>query len=70
MSRVLPSEDYESREFELGDIIEFDTPYGGRETGEVVRVYNTRTVYHVIGMDNQRYEVTYSDNLTLVKRAR
>lgn len=70
MSRLLNSADYDPREFEIGDIIEFDAPFdGGRRTGEVVRVYNSRTVYHAVGRDGYRYEVTYADNLTLIRRA-
>jgi hypothetical protein len=53
--------DYGPEEFDIGDRVEFDAPWGGRLTGEVVRVYNTRTVYHVM-VDGSRYEVTYADN--------
>ena len=46
--------------FELGEMVYFD--HGEyRLKGEVVRVYNTRAVYHV-EVDGKRYRVRLSDN--------
>ena len=42
-------------EFELGEMVAFDHA-GDRLTGKVVRVYNTRLVYHV-EVDGSLYEV-------------
>lgn len=62
MSRIADRSSY-STDFQLGDRVSFDGPYGGRLTGEVVRVYNTRTRYHV-EVDGTRYDVDYpADNL-------
>ena len=58
MSRVL--ENNCSTEFKLGEIISFNH-HGHRLTGRVVRVYNTRLIYHV-EVDNQRYEVIVPDD--------
>jgi hypothetical protein len=71
MSQLLNRSDYESSDFELGDIVEFDSPYGGgRLRGEVVRVYNSRNVYHV-EVDGERYSVrTDSGNQDNVRRVR
>ncbi len=67
MSRSLSSFEYPDDDFELGDIVEFDAPYGGRLTGDVVRVYNTRSHYHV-EVDGSRYEVSRrDDNMQKVK---
>ena len=66
MSRIVS--EHEPTEFRMGDIIEFDAPYGDhRMRGEIVRIYNTRTVYHAMVGDT-RYEVTYADNPVLVER--
>lgn len=66
MSRAVSNSEY-SRDFELGDTVEFDGPYGERMTGEVARVYNTRTLYHV-EVNGERYEVEYpGDNMVRVK---
>jgi ribosomal protein L21E len=53
MSRQIPNNDDD--DFDLGDIVSFDHD-GERLTGEVVRVYNTRTLYHV-EVNDKRYEV-------------
>jgi hypothetical protein len=44
-----------STDFSLGDIVAFDYA-GTRLVGEVVRVYNTRTLFHV-SVRGIRYEV-------------
>lgn len=55
------------REFELGDMVWFDSPDGDRMYGEVVRVYNTRTRYHV-EVKGQRFDVNYpEDNMSYEK---
>lgn len=57
MSRALDEHEYrEAGVFALGEQVEFDGPYGERLVGEVVRVYNSRTLYHVEVRD-KRYEV-------------
>lgn len=56
MSRVINVRD----EFDIGDIVSFDHE-NKRLLGKIVRVYNTRDVYHVL-VDGIRYEIDYSDN--------
>lgn len=56
MSRLVPRHEYDDGSFELGDRVSFNGPYGERMTGIVVRVYNSRTVYHV-EVDGERYSV-------------
>jgi hypothetical protein len=56
MSRLVDRHEYDDGTFELGDRVSFVGPYGERLYGEVVRVYNTRVLYHV-EVDGQRYEV-------------
>lgn len=52
--------DAENADFKLGDTVTFDHE-GIRLTGEVVRVYNTRLLYHVL-VNCVRYLVSYDDN--------
>jgi hypothetical protein len=47
-------------EFSLGDTVSFDHD-GDRLTGKVVRVYNSRLVYHV-EVNGERYEVEVPDD--------
>lgn len=42
-------------DFDIGDLVSFDHD-GKRLVGEVVRVYNTRELYHVAA-NGERYEV-------------
>jgi hypothetical protein len=58
MSRMI--DDPYPNDFELGEIIEFDSD-GERLRGRVVRVYSTRLNYHV-EVDGQRYEVEVPDD--------
>lgn len=60
MSFRLYSENY-NNEFELGDRVSF-MHEGCRLWGKVVRVYNTRTCYHV-EVDGDRYFVTLDDDM-------
>jgi hypothetical protein len=54
MSRMLDRGDYCQGDFELGERVSF--MHGGeRLYGEIARVYNTRTLYHV-EVDGRRYE--------------
>lgn len=55
MSRVLDWGDYETGDFELGETVTF-MHAGERLYGKVVRVYNTRSLYHV-EHNGRRYEV-------------
>lgn len=67
MSRIIPSPECLS-EFELNDKVSFIAPWGNdRIQGTVVRVYNSRTLYHV-EVDGTRYEVTYDDEPRLVEK--
>ena len=58
MSQLLDRSEYDDGSFELGDRVSFlhpgSTDY--RLTGTVVRVYNSRLVYHV-EVDGERYSV-------------
>jgi len=65
VSRRVDDDEFENH-FDFGDIVEFDGPDGERLQGEVVRVYNTRTRYHLL-VDGERYDVDTSDNLKLIK---
>jgi len=66
MSRQLSPLEF-SEDFELGDMVWFDGPYGDRLYGEVVRVYNARDDYHV-EVDGHRYSVhRSSDNMSRAK---
>lgn len=63
MASLVPRTEYDDGSFALGDRVSFNGPYGGRLTGEVVRVYNSRIVYHV-EVDGERYQVrTDSDDM-------
>lgn len=55
MATKLNSDDFEPEEFELHDAVTF-TLEGKRVTGVVVRVYNSRDLYHV-SVGNERYQV-------------
>ncbi len=58
MSRLVPSWEYESNEYELGDKVWFKPEYYDEYVrGEVVRVYNSRFDYHV-EYDGERYATT------------
>lgn len=46
--------------FEIGDFVAFDHE-DQRLTGKVVRVYNSRLLYHV-EVDGKRYEVAVPDD--------
>ena len=56
VSKVLSSSNYAKNNFEIGDTVSFLDPDGDRITGEIVRIYNTRTLLHVIA-DGVRYSV-------------
>lgn len=56
MSSFVSRHEYDDGTFELGDIVTFTGPCGGRLTGEIVRVYNSRLCYHV-EVDGERYFV-------------
>lgn len=63
MSRLINNFDT----YEIGDIVSFDPPPyvfnpEKRLTGKVVRVYNSRDLYHV-EVDGFRYEVSLSDRI-------
>ena len=59
MSRIVSDYDNDCC-FNLGDMVSFDSD-GERLTGKVVRVYNTRLLYHV-EVDGRRYEVSVPDD--------
>lgn len=54
MSRLVEIEQ-DTQEFDFDDIVSFNHQ-GSRLEGSIVRVYNTRTVYHVL-VDGKRYSV-------------
>jgi hypothetical protein len=59
------SEDYRNW-WNLGGIVEFDGPHGGRLRGEIVRVSSNPGYFHV-EVDGRRYEVfTATDNIRQV----
>ncbi len=47
--------------FDIGDTVSFDY-HGTRLTGKVIRVYNTRTIYHVL-VQGHRYLVSIADQM-------
>lgn len=55
MSRLIGNSRHDGTDFILGDTVSF-THEGHRLVGIVVRVYNSRTLYH-IEVDGDRYEV-------------
>lgn len=61
-------------EFELGDYVEFNAPDTGWEDsrtrlrGQVVRVYNSRELYHV-EVEGVRYLVHIDDDIRKVERS-
>jgi hypothetical protein len=56
MSSRVPRYEYDDGTHYLGDMVYFRTPWNTVERGEVVRVYNTRSAYHV-EYNGERYHV-------------
>lgn len=64
MSRVYIEE---FRNFELGDLVDFDGPYGERLRGRVARIYFGDGSEIHVQCDGVRYEVNvYQDNVQMV----
>lgn len=61
MATLVRRYEYDDGSFELGDRAWFKPPYcSSWVRGEIVRVYNTRTAYHV-EYDGERYSVESSE---------
>ena len=55
-------------EWQLGDMVEFNAPEGGRLQGRLVRIYNTRDVFHVETWQGRRYQAELeADQMRLLK---